>query len=221
MPTILITHHTYTIEEVHGIVYSAAYTTLTLNNQDIHQTKKCKPKIPRWQIRLQDNIERLRQNIGRLTQYINGNRSQKLAKEIQVHTENNNSIDTLNILLDTWKQKQAVYSTRLRRYKEASDRRQNSVFQNNERKFYNNFKPKQGAITHPPKKEDLTAFWDNLWNSKRTHNDDASWIEIEKKQYAHIDTAQDMTITKKDLEEAIKKTHSWKAPGVDGIHNFW
>ena len=74
-----------TIEEIHMLVYSAAYITLTQNKQKIVQNKhRNPPKLPKWQIRLERKIETLRKNIGRLTQYKNGNRTNKLMKKYYI-----------------------------------------------------------------------------------------------------------------------------------------
>ncbi|XP_015437850.1 PREDICTED: uncharacterized protein LOC107192997 [Dufourea novaeangliae] len=218
IPTIL-NNNNNTIEELHIIIYSAAYTTLKLNKQTPIKKTNTTPRKPKWQIRIEKKIETLRQNIGRLTQYVKGNTSNKLTRKIQNILQNTENPETK---LDTLKQKMTVYSTRLKRYKEANLRRQeNNMFRNSERRFYSEIQNTETVKIIPPTKEQTTKYWSNIWENPINHNSNATWIKKEQDQFAHIETEQEVIITKAELENAIKKTHNWKAPGIDGIQNYW
>ena len=87
--------------------------------------------------------------------------------------------------------------------------------------FYNSITAKN--ITHiiPPSKEQVTTFWKNIWNNSVSHDHTATWIQSEKQEYEHLDETQNVTITVEELKNTIKKTHNWKGPGTDSIHNYW
>ena len=93
--------------------------------------RNCPQIKPKWQIRIENKIGKLRKDIGRVTQYINGNHLKNILKNTQDIIANNK--ETAIVALDTLKQKLAVQTTRLRRYKESNERKaQNALFKRNE-----------------------------------------------------------------------------------------
>jgi len=124
--------------------------------------------------------------------------------------------------MDTLKQKLAVYSSRLRKYKESNVRKQqNNLFRNSEKRFYNNLNNIKEIKITPPSKEAITTFWQTIWSNPVEHNNTAHWIETEQQRYQHINNRIDITITTDEITQITKKTHNWKAPGVDGLQNYW
>lgn len=62
--------------------------------------------------------------------------------------------------------------------------------------------------------------------SQQRIQQESQWLEeeIEECHYGmvyYIPRMEETIITKEDQIEAIKRTHSWKAPGLDKIHNYW
>lgn len=53
------------------------------------------------------------------------------------------------------------------------------------------------------------------------HNANADWIDREKDRAQNIAEMEFETIGVEEIKSIIKKTHNWKAPGPDGLHNFW
>ncbi|CAH2088874.1 unnamed protein product [Euphydryas editha] len=63
-------------------------------SQHAKRQRNTRPKDcnkPPWQIRLEKDIEKLRADCGRLTQYINNNRSRKLIRHVKVIFETRNT----------------------------------------------------------------------------------------------------------------------------------
>lgn len=81
-------------------------------------------------------------------------------------------------------------------------------------------KPTHNPIL-PPNAEEIKQFWESIWSSPITHNESAPWIEEEQNKYKHIQQQANPTFTIEELTKTIQKTHNWKAPGVDHIHNYW
>lgn len=214
---------TDTLEDIHLLIYAAATTAITQNKQNIPeqriQIRRNKTK-PKWQIRLENKINKIRQDIGRMTQYIKGNHSKQIMKHIKHITHNNE--ETPVEILDTLKQKLAVYATRLKRYKESNERRiQNTQFNKNEKQFYQNLDKKEETVITPPSIEEIKNFWENIWTKPKLHNDTATWITTEQERCRNIQQQADHIVTTEELTKTIQKTHNWKAPGIDHIHNFW
>lgn len=216
------TGETNTLEDIHLLIYAAATTVITLNKQNIpdQPIQKRKKSKPKWQIRLENKIEKIRKDIGRLTQYTKGNHSKQIMKHIQYITHNNK--ETPIEALDTLKQKLAVYTTRLRRYKGSNERKiQNMQFNRSEKQFYQNLEKKEEIPIIPPSNDEIKNFWENMWSQPKLHNHTATWINTEQERHRNIPQQIDYIITTQELTKTIQKTHNWKAPGIDHIHNFW
>lgn len=101
---------------------------------------------PAWQQRLEKDIEKLRADCSRLTQYINNNRSNKVVKRVEAifissftHTRHENTSKKPEEFLDTLKHKIALKVHRFKRYKKAPQRKlDNAIFSTNEKIFYRN-----------------------------------------------------------------------------------
>lgn len=214
------------LEYIHTIIYIAAASVLICNGQNpiksptSHHKDKCRISKPKWQGRIENKITKLRVDIGRLTQYSNGNSSRKLERHVKTITNN----QTQNVIdkLDELKQKLAVYTSRLKRYKESNERKTtNFLFQTNEKKFYQTISDKQHIQETLPSKADITKFWEGIWANPVEHNDRAPWIEDEEKRQRNINEQDNVTITEDELKQIIAQTHNWKCPGSDNIQNFW
>lgn len=103
--------------------------------------------------------------------------------------------------------KLAVYAARLRRYNESNDRKnQNALFNRNEKAFYRNLTSKEIPVT-PPKKEEVTAFWKNLWSNPVQHREGGEWIEKEIARQEAVPEQTNHVITVNELAETIRGTH--------------
>ena len=221
-----------TLNNLHTIIYCSArtiievnteYTTKNGNNEKINKPSKTESytknkRKPRWQIRIENNISNLRKDIGRLTQYLYGNKTKRVTKKTQHLRKNLEPIETT---LDTLKQKLSVYSARLRRYQTSNNRKyQNKLFQNNEKAFYQNLNKTDFKI-NPPTQDAIENFWASIWGQERQHKQNAPWITKIEQQQQNIPEQVFDTITAEELTTVIQKTHNWKAPGIDHLHNFW
>lgn len=182
-----------TLTDIHTLIYSAAITTAVYHHYKIHKmkqepTKNKKQYEPAWQRRLENDISKLREKIGWLTQYIKNNRSPKLCKKLEpvfkqfnTHTKHEKHNEEVSEYVDTLKQKLAAKARRLSRYKMCTQRKvQNNLFLKNEKLFYRNLtKGNKQETNDPPQKDELKNFWSELWSKPVTHNETATWISEE------------------------------------------
>ncbi|XP_039755836.1 uncharacterized protein LOC120630638 [Pararge aegeria] len=224
--------------DIHTVIYCTALviseelnfkiTEYTENSRSRHNNK------PPWQQRLEKDIEKLRADCGRLTQYINNNRSNKVVKRVEaifksnfIHTRHENSNTKPEEFLDTFKQKLALKVHRLRRYKKAQQRKKdNAIFATNEKMFYRNLnKPHTDRISdekiETPTIEHLENFWSGIWEQQVEHNNEAAWITEEDFKWRGIDEMEFKEFTESDITIITARLHNWKSPGIDKIHNFW
>lgn len=228
-----------TFEDIHTAIYCAALSAAQCNGSKIsarnNQTKQ-KPSVPAWQRRLQKKIESTRRDLGRLLEYSRGRPSKRLTrltaeifKKYRIHSSQDKN-STVEEFIDTLKQKLACFAGRLRRYVKSKQRKeQNGLFQRNEKSFYRNLKNNTNFERDLnsredekfPTRENITEFWSSLWSKPATHNEKAKWIEDEKCDMEKCVQMETSEITLETLRETIQNTHNWKAPGSDGIHNYW
>ncbi|XP_075975709.1 uncharacterized protein LOC142976307 [Anticarsia gemmatalis] len=228
------------------LIYCAAWTAAKLNGAKIllqsgdnntHHTKQ--EYKPSWQKRLERRLEDLRMKIGRVTQYINGNRSRYIVKQVQnimkqykTHTIHEEPNTQAAHTLDTLKQKLSVVTGRLKRYKACDLRKQqNSQFTHNEKLFYRNIRqatsntqdnrrPSEMVNTLTP--DLLHSFWAQIWQNPVQHNAEASWIQTEMTaNCAEVQTMNFEYISPSILDNVLRHVHNWKSPGSDNIHSYW
>ncbi|KAL0851472.1 hypothetical protein ABMA28_007269 [Loxostege sticticalis] len=230
-----------TILEVHTLIYCTAIViSKQLGYKIQHDTesnkKKTKPDKQPWQIRLEKDIAALRGDIGRLSQYIHkNNRSNRVLREVnrilsknKVHASHEGNNYTPQDVLDTLKQKLALKAHRLSRYLKALRRKNdNKLFTTNEKCFYRQLKGSYNTDNDSneqatlPDREDLKNYWADLWEQRKSHNEEAKWIKEEERRWENIEEMEFLDLTKEDIETVTRKMKNWKAAGVDGVQNFW
>ncbi|XP_075971947.1 uncharacterized protein LOC142973811 [Anticarsia gemmatalis] len=227
------------------IIYSAAWTAAKVNGSKItlqpgeSQRRPRNEYKPSWQRRMEKRQEKLRIEIGRLTQFINGNRSRFIVRQVKhitdtykIHTIHEEPNTQATHTLDTVKQKLAVISGRLKRYKACDLRKkQNTQFAHNEKLFYRTIKQHSSNLqesntndqqTTTPDKDVLTNFWASIWQNPVQHNTQAEWIRAEKNHNStHLQTMAFEHIPVDTFHKVLKHLHNWKAPGSDYIHSYW
>ncbi|XP_028158680.1 uncharacterized protein LOC114351604 [Ostrinia furnacalis] len=216
------------ILHLHTIIYCSAIVISKRLGYKINintPTPKKQITKPPWQIRLEKDITDLRADIGRLTQYINNNRSKKLVEKVEKILKNNkkhstheNNNCTPHDVLDTLKQKLALKAHRLARYIKALNRKNdNKIFTTNEKGFYrslgnnniNNSLENNGV----PTEEEIRNYWADIWEREQDHNEGANWIKEEESKWESIQEMEFTDITREDIEIVTAKMKNWKAAG--------
>ena len=189
--------------------------------QQRHQISHAKPK---WQIRIEKQIEKMRGELSFLTEMSkkenNLKKSRKrdgIQREYNIKTKKDSEA-----IMEILKMKIQAKAQRLRRYaKRSKQYNQNRLFNNDRKKFYRSLGKKEIKVKNPPSKEEIEQFWRGTLGEEKHHNDKAHWITREEAKYAHVESQTWNLITKEDVHNAIKKSSNWKSPGVDVIPNFW
>lgn len=235
LPNYLYTYNDFITNQT--VIYCAAFTAAVCNGckiRDKTETVQERQKItPAWQKRLQNKIENIRKDIGRMTQYIAGIRSRSLIQNIyhiknkyKTHSRYEEPNLTDSQFLDSLKQRLNAASSRLRRYTKCTLRKQqNTQFDKNEKQFYRHINTQTQDTARTvnelmPTTENMHSFWSQIWENEVRHNENAEWIHADSQQ-VHCDQMQYEDIPVDLFVDVIKSTHNWKAPGTDNIHNYW
>jgi hypothetical protein len=224
------------LDEIQLSIFCAAITVIELNGQkpfypkNRPQERKIDRK-PAWQFRLEKSIDLFRSKVSIIEEYLKGSRSKKVKKKISIICAHGNidinskdSAQKLLELMDDSRQKAKMKGARLKRYNELTKRKhQNRDFKINRRKFFRNLET--GSQNSDDKElDETTAFkdhWQGIWSVPKEINEDAEWIKEIRKECSKITPMVSNDFTEEDVAQAIKKTSNWKAPGPDGLQNFW
>lgn len=215
---------------LNSLIFCAAIVCSKYNGAKIIETNENEgtKHSPKWRIRLELKIAKLRTEVNRLTLYKRGERSKKLVNEVErlfrsraIHTKHETDNATIEDVLDTTKQKLTAMAKRLKRYKDCTKRKmENRLFQERESQFYK--KLKQTTLPgKPPSREEIEDYWKELWSREVHHNMSARWIKTEINRVTDVKDMEFQLLSEELLKRTIDSTHNWKAPGIDNIHNFW
>lgn len=212
------------LELIHKHVYCAATAAIKLNGQTIQLSRQPSgrsQKYPRWLMRLTDRVEKLRCEIGRVTQALQGNESRKIQRcleKVRRGYQLARNMSTAEIL-EFLKQKLAVVSNRKRRYLTSFKRKsENAEFAQNAKRFYRQLKG--GVPDTRPEMSAAHQYWSSLWSRPASYNLEADWLTQlgEAGNFGAMDEPQ---ITTEDVATAVRKMANWKAAGCDHLHCYW
>jgi hypothetical protein len=179
-------------------------------------------KEPPWAFRLKGKIQWIRKTLNQLYQLQeNKIRNQRTMKYL-VDTVCSNA-SNIEVKLEELKQQLSVYKYRLEKY----SRRQkfyeeNKTFEENQGKFFRMIQNQRNRHDEMPiNKEQMLKYWSHLWAEPEPINQEAPWRRAAKNHYENTERQSPVQITIKDIRQRARKLHNWKAPGKDGVHNYW
>lgn len=224
-----------TLEKLHALIYCAAVAVLRSHKQQVYilksSTNRSISKKAPWQRRLEIEIEDIRREMGRITEFRQTKHPskrlrahiRKIFKKAGANATGPNHQLHLNEYMDTLRQKLKAKSKRLRRYAKCSKRKQqNRLFNTDQKRFYRELTNASSNTVKAqlPQKEQLTDYWKNIWSIPKYHNRNAHWMGP-RMNGGVIPEMPLANFSEDEVRDAIKSTNNWKAPGVDGIQNFW
>lgn len=202
-----------TIDEVNDVLYAAALTVLhragllthevphSVNRSSRDSNSEAKPP---WERRIEGKINDLRRDIAHLQQ---GHRRRQLRRKLGIGPEK-----TEERALEELKQKLKAQAGKLVRYRDRVQRfRANRLFQTNQRQLYRQLEDAAQPRRCPSEEE--IAFWERIWTSEM-HAPGPIDLRTTAKQDGG-------PISKEQLNKALRRMKSWKAPGPDELHGYW
>ena len=222
---IKLSNPNFNLAELNQLVYTAASAITDERGLKSRKSNNKKRKQPAWKLKIMKDIETKRKVLSIIAELENGSRVKvrKARKERNIENkyklERNQSITELKEIIR--KQMQAKAQGIRRFEKRSKFCRQNKIFEEDAKRFYRELGRKSIEINEPPEMQEVENFWSKLWKGVRTHNSSASWIKDQEKINEHQEQQKLIDITKDEDVLAIMKSSNWKAPGNDGIANFW
>ena len=115
-------------------------------------------------------------------------------------------------------------ANKIKRYdKRDKEKKQNQMFKEDQGRFYRELRNDSIKVSNPPPKEEVDRFWKGIYEDERMFNNQAEWLEQIKnsQETTNIEQMEHVAITKKEIEDVIKKSSNWKTPGPDRVQNVW
>ena len=217
--------HRLSLSEVNQLYYASALAisdTLGIKQKQRQKTTRPKQDDPLWKKRLRNQIKNIRGEISSLSELKRGTemrkkKRRKIKRRYQIRNERDISTATERL-----KQQLMAKAQRIRRYdKRQKFYHQNKTYTENTKKFYRDLGKKNIEVEQIPESGAVENFWANIWEKKKQHNDKAEWIKQIENDNKETPEHEWPDITTNETKTAIQKSSSWKAPGQDGIANFW
>ena len=214
------------LTELNQITYAAA---LYINRYIFpeHHQSQIKPKtrkVPLWKRKLQKQLEFSRKHLSQIKQFLSGTKVQgKLKKKvIRLCDKYCCSLKGLDNIAKELEGKILAMARRIEKEdNKYKSRIENKQFKNNPRAFYRNLIGKNISVNEPPSTEDLEEYWRPLFETEKTHNKEAQWIEEVENLNETKPPMKEPIITTADITSKLKKFANYKKPGIDNVPNFW
>ena len=196
-------------------LYYATATVVAGPKEIFDTTPKVKPDKD-WKVK--KDIERIRSKIGKLTDYCKTPTVRK--KEKLVHILKAKDAETV------LQEQRMMLAARCKSLRTKNSKKErfinNRMFRERQKTFYSKLRgDSTHTITNPPTKEKLNKFWGGILGDKKEHNGNAGWLKAE---YEAMEKVPEHTWNKLNVDQVrkkVKETKNWKAPGIDGVQNYW
>ena len=99
--------------------------------------------------------------------------------------------------------------------------RQNKLFQNNQKRLFEELEGNERNLNIMPDAEKSRKFWSDIWSKEETHNENAMWFKDVENTFAQKNKQENIAITPQLISKQVVKLPYWKAPGPDGLQGYW
>ena len=71
--------------------------------------------------------------------------------------------------------------------------------------------------------KECTKFWGNIWGVRKEHNREAEWLKDLKRERERVNKRpqERVSISVEKIRKQCRKIPNWKAPGRDGVQEYW
>ena len=204
------------------------YTAALLITNKITPLKPATHRKPRggppdWQQRLQKQIDQLRGDISIITEYTNGNTTNKIRMKPKTILKKHKitADEQLIACKEDLKQALQAKAQRIRRYTKRSEQyKQNKMFREDSKRFYRELGKKTIQNEKPPDIGEVKKFWQNILEQEVKHSEDAQWIKDQKEELQQINQMEAKDLTVEELRVNMTRAANCKSPGPDRLPNF-
>jgi Reverse transcriptase (RNA-dependent DNA polymerase) len=96
------------------------------------------------------------------------------------------------------------------------------LFTTDQKKVFQQISGEEVIFNLPaPPKEEVTAFWRDLWDRPVEYNTAAEWLPQVESSTKKVQVQGDLIITPEKVKKQVIKMKNWKAAGPDQVHAYW
>lgn len=175
---------------------------------------------PGWKERLRRKVENLKGDLSRIVESRKRPCEDGMRKRLEKKYKTRKK--GFDVVIEELKQDIKATSQKIKRFTERNNQyRENRMFVNNQRQFYQNLESNRDDIQIAPDKDETRQFWEGIWGVEAKHNTRASWIGRVKAKMCTVQRQDDLSISLEDVRDVLRKVPNWKAAGPDGVQGFW
>ena len=197
------------------------YASAALVTEQVGGTStRGKNEEPPWRVRLSKRVKGYQQELSRLDEAKQRDHGDQFRKKLE--RKHDVKRKGYQLVIEELKQRLVATASKIKRYDDRQKQyRQNRLFDNNQKQFYQEIQKKTTTTSVMPDAEETKNFWKEIWGHASEHNRNASWLERVEESLSRPEKQQEMKITEEKLRETLMKLPNWKAPGPDGVQGFW
>lgn len=195
------------------------YASAAIVTQKLVKNRTDKVEPP-WKIRLKKKVEEIQKDLSRIKEAMNRRYNDRMRRK----TEQKFNIKRkgYQLVIEELKQRLTATAAKIKRFEDrVKQYQQNRLFENNQKRFYEEIQRKTGRVDEIPNEEETEEFWKEIWGQATEHDKDAEWIRRVERKLDRPDKQRDITITEDNMKKVLKKLPNWKAPGPDAVQGFW
>ena len=208
------------VTDVDDLIYCAS--AVVVEDLGVKREGGKKSKEPWWKRRLEGHVKHLNRDLGRINTIIE-KKSVKEKYKDELERKYKIRRRGLQVVKEEIRQKIKAKTGKITRYQQrVSQYKQNRLFRNNERRFYQQLNNESEHLENEvPDAETARNFWSDIWSREVQHNKNANWLHECRNEVENTSVQESIDITDEKVKDILKRMPNWKAPGPDGVQGFW
>jgi hypothetical protein len=204
------------ITDANDLIYAGAMVVAQRLGAISDRRQRNERNIPPWRRRMERSIQMYRRDLAKIVSL----------KEIKYGSRLNLKYNILekgaSHVIEMLKQRIKAMAEKIRRYSARSEQyRQNKLFTKDEGRFYNEQRNPGSKKIPPPERNEARLFWENIWGTEQSHNNQAEWIKALDDYTEGNEAQKNVEIDRNLLLRVLSKMRPWKAAGPDRVQGYW
>lgn len=201
------------IKQLNNVIYACQKTYDEVTDKPKQKSK--------WKESIIKKIEQTKENLQTLEKYKSDQETTKevrrVCKKYSIHSNNQEKVQQVK---DKMYEQIAVYEKKIRISETRIEfRKANKTFEFNRNNFYRQMEETKKEVSKDIDKGKTYEFWREVWDREENAEKHENLVETMEPIALNIDISEKRI--KEMAENVVKYLHNWKAPGHDGVYNFY
>ena len=209
------------VARVNRLLYAGGAVVALRLGLKLGNKKKGKAMKPQWQRRIERNLLVWRRHLSQIEEI---RRGKAIGERSREELERKYKLtDRGALTVGTFlRNKIQAGTTKIRWHEERKlTRRQNNLFQNNQRQLFKELGGDAKSTNEIPDAAKSKAFWEELWSKPQDFVRDSDWLGDIRMRLREVETMADVVVDIDMVKKGIGRMANWRAPGPDMVRGFW